>query len=139
MFTFKAVAQLRVGGREARSSPMIQAEDFGADFAIEQNWRNYSAEEHAIWRLLFERQQHVLVGRACSEFLDGLGGLGVAADGIPDFRRLNEVLNSATGWQIVAVPGLVEHADAKRTAQHGFQQIGGGAVACKQHPGDRWH
>ncbi len=82
-------------------------EEFGSDFSIEQKWQDYNEEEHAIWRLLFERQQRLLVGRACNEFLDGLGALGVAADGIPDFRRLNEVLDAATGWQIVAVPGLV--------------------------------
>jgi phenylalanine-4-hydroxylase len=81
--------------------------DFKSDFSIEQNWQDYSEEEHAIWRLLFERQQRLLVGRACREFLDGLGALGVAADGIPDFRRLTEVLDAATGWRIVAVPGLV--------------------------------
>jgi len=81
--------------------------EFPSDFSIEQNWPDYSAEEHAIWRLLFERQQHLLVGRACDEFLDGLGALGVAADGIPDFRRLSDVLDAATGWRIVAVPGLV--------------------------------
>jgi phenylalanine-4-hydroxylase len=76
-------------------------------FAIEQDWRGYSAEEHAIWRLLFERQQKLLRGRACREFLDGLTGLGVAASGIPDFRRLSDILDRATGWRIVAVPGLV--------------------------------
>ena len=81
--------------------------EFSSDFTIAQNWDDYSEEEHAIWRLLFERQQRLLVGRACAEFLDGLGELGVAADGIPDFRRLNEVLDAATGWRIVAVPGLV--------------------------------
>jgi phenylalanine-4-hydroxylase len=81
--------------------------EFPSDFSIEQNWQDYSADEHAIWRLLFERQQHLLVGRACDEFLDGLGALGVAADGIPDFRRLSDVLDAATGWRIVAVPGLV--------------------------------
>ena len=82
-------------------------QDFNSDFSIEQNWQDYSEEEHAIWRLLFERQQCLLVGRACREFLDGLGALGVAAGGIPDFRRLSEVLDAATGWRIVAVPGLV--------------------------------
>jgi phenylalanine-4-hydroxylase len=81
--------------------------DFKSDFSIEQNWQDYSEEEHAIWRLLFERQQGLLVGRACREFLDGLGALGVAADGIPDFHRLTEVLDATTGWRIVAVPGLV--------------------------------
>jgi phenylalanine-4-hydroxylase len=81
--------------------------DFAADFAIEQDWDDYTEEQHAIWRLLFERQQRLLVGRACHEFLDGLSGLGVAAEGIPDFRRLNEVLDAATGWRILAVSGLV--------------------------------
>src|SRR5271154_9365 len=81
-----------------------------SDFTIEQNWRGYSEEEHAVWRLLFERQQKLLVGRACGEYLDGLGALGVAAGGIPDFRRLSDVLERATGWRIVAVPGLVPDA-----------------------------
>jgi phenylalanine-4-hydroxylase len=78
-----------------------------SDFTIDQHWQEYSAEEHAIWRLLFERQQRLLAKRACREFLDGLDKLGVAANGIPDFRRLSEVLDAATGWRIVAVPGLV--------------------------------
>ncbi|HLY44288.1 MAG TPA: hypothetical protein VKQ73_01810 [Stellaceae bacterium] len=77
------------------------------DYLIEQNWAGYGAEEHAIWRLLFERQQHVLIGRACRKYLEGLGCLGVAAGGIPDFRHLSDILESATGWRIVAVPGLV--------------------------------
>jgi phenylalanine-4-hydroxylase len=77
------------------------------DFVIEQNWRGYSQEEHAIWRLLFERQQRLLVGRACREYLEGLHGLDVAASGIPDFRRLSDILDRASGWRIVAVPGLV--------------------------------
>jgi phenylalanine-4-hydroxylase len=76
-------------------------------FVIEQNWRGYSEDEHAIWRLLFERQQNLLQGRACREYLDGLQGLGVAAGGIPDFRRLSDILDRATGWRIAAVPGLV--------------------------------
>ena len=74
---------------------------------MQQDWNAYTAEQHAIWRTLFQRQSAVLVNRACGEFLDGLKGLGVAADGIPDFRRLNDVLGRATRWSIVAVPGLV--------------------------------
>ena len=87
------------------------------DYTIEQNWSEYSEEEHAIWRLLFERQQRLLAGRACREYLDGLQGLGVAPTGqarglkahggIPDFRQLSDILDRATGWRIVAVPGLV--------------------------------
>jgi phenylalanine-4-hydroxylase len=76
-------------------------------YEIEQNWSRYSDEEHAIWRFLFERQQRLLVGRACREYLEGLRGLGVASAGIPNFGRLSDILDRATGWRIVAVPGLV--------------------------------
>ncbi|NKB49338.1 MAG: phenylalanine 4-monooxygenase [Alphaproteobacteria bacterium] len=80
------------------------------DNVIAQDWEAYSAQDHAIWRRLFERQSRLLVGRACDEYLAGLDQLGVCADGIPDFRELNEVLAQATGWQIVAVPGLISEA-----------------------------
>jgi phenylalanine-4-hydroxylase len=80
------------------------------DRVIPQAWETYSAEDHAIWRRLFERQSELLVGRACAEYLAGLDQLGVCADGIPDFRKLNDVLGRTTGWQIVAVPGLISEA-----------------------------
>jgi phenylalanine-4-hydroxylase len=77
------------------------------DFTIAQDWQRYTKEEHEIWRTLFARQQDILANRAAPAFLAGLEGLGIAADGIPDFKRLSEVLERATGWRIVAVPGLV--------------------------------
>jgi phenylalanine-4-hydroxylase len=49
----------------------------------------------------------LLVGRACDEFVQGIKDLPMGATEIPDFRRLNEVLMPRTGWQVVAVPGLV--------------------------------
>lgn len=77
------------------------------DYVIEQGWSGYDECDHAVWRTLFERQSKLLPGRACREYLDGLAALGVAADGIPDFERLSEIMERATGWRIVAVPGLV--------------------------------
>ena len=77
------------------------------DFVIEQGWERYTAEDHAIWRRLFERQSALLRGRACKEYLDGLAATGAAADGIPHFERASEILQRATGWRIVAVAGLV--------------------------------
>jgi phenylalanine-4-hydroxylase len=74
---------------------------------LEQDWNSYTSEQHAIWRTLFHRQEAVLANRACRPYLDGLKALGVEAEGIPDFRRLNEALDRATRWRIVAVPGLV--------------------------------
>jgi len=78
-----------------------------ADWTIDQGWENYTAEEHAVWKTLFERQTKLLPGRACDEFVAGMRALPIGADQIPDFRRLSEVLMKQTGWQVVAVPGLV--------------------------------
>ena len=78
-----------------------------ADWTIDQGWDAYSAEEHATWRTLFERQTRLLPGRACDEFVQGMRDLPMGPDEIPDFRRLSDSLMQRTGWQVVAVPGLV--------------------------------
>lgn len=78
-----------------------------ADWTIDQGWESYTAQDHATWKTLFERQTHMLVGRACDEFIAGMNDLPMGADEIPDFRRLSDILKKRTGWEVVAVPGLV--------------------------------
>jgi phenylalanine-4-hydroxylase len=78
-----------------------------ADWTIDQGWERYTPEEHATWKTLYARQTRLLPGRACDEFVQGMRDLPIGADAIPDFRRLNDVLMRRTGWQVVAVPGLV--------------------------------
>ena len=78
-----------------------------ADWTIDQGWEHYSAEQHAVWRTLFGRQSQLLPGRACDAFVQGMRDLPIGAAQIPDFRRLSEVLMQRTGWQVVAVPGLI--------------------------------
>jgi phenylalanine-4-hydroxylase len=77
------------------------------DYTIDQHWERYGAEEHGIWRALYERQAAVLPRRATSEFLDGLTRLDLVSDRIPDFERLSDTLQTLTGWRVVAVPSLV--------------------------------
>lgn len=78
-----------------------------ADWTISQNWEAFSADEHSMWNLLFARQSEMLPGRAADAFLRGLDVLKLSKPGIPDYRELNERLLAATGWKVVAVPGLV--------------------------------
>jgi len=77
------------------------------DWTIDQAWDRYTAEEHGVWKTLYTRQSKLLPGRACDEFVQGLQALPLGAESIPDFRRLNDVLSKRTGWQVIAVPGLV--------------------------------
>ena len=78
-----------------------------ADWTIPQRWQDYTSEEHAVWDTLFARQAKLLPGRVADEFIDGLDVLRLSKPGIPDFDELSEVLMKRTGWQVVAVPGLV--------------------------------
>jgi len=104
-------------------APVMHA-DAGAvrasDWTIVQGWEAYTAAEHAVWKTLFERQSRLLPGRACDAFVAGMRDLPIGADAIPDFSRLSEVLMRRTGWQVVAVPGLVpdevffEHLSQRR-------------------------
>ncbi len=78
-----------------------------ADWTIDQGWENYTAEEHAVWKTLFDRQTKLLPGLACDAFVQGMQNLPMSAEQIPNFVELSNTLMQATGWQIVAVPGLV--------------------------------
>lgn len=78
-----------------------------ADWTISQDWTAYGAADHAMWDRLFERQAAMLEGRVVPEFLQGLDILRMDRPGIPEFAALNERLRAATGWEVIAVPGLV--------------------------------
>lgn len=77
------------------------------DHVIDQAWSQYSDGEHDVWRTLYARQHKLLPGRVLPAYLKGLEALSIAGDGIPDFHRLSDILMKATGWQVVAVPGLI--------------------------------
>ncbi len=89
---------------KAISEPPHGAAD---DWTIPQSWSDYAPHEHAMWDRLFARQSKMLPDRVVPEFIDGLEMLRMSKPGIPDFEELSERLMAATGWQVVAVPGLV--------------------------------
>jgi phenylalanine-4-hydroxylase len=77
------------------------------DYAVEQNWAGYSAAEHALYRRLFERQAKLVPRYACPEWIDAIARLESAAREIPKFDEVSRQLRATTGWEIVAVPGLI--------------------------------
>jgi phenylalanine-4-hydroxylase len=81
-----------------------------ADWTVPQEWAAYSMQDHETWDILFARQSAQLPGRAARAFLRGLDVLRLSRPGIPDFLELNARLTAATGWRVVAVPGLVPDA-----------------------------
>ena len=77
------------------------------DWVIPQDWDSYTPGEHAMWDRLFARQAVQLADRVVPDFLAGIDVLRMTRPGIPRFEEVSERLMKATGWQVVAVPGLV--------------------------------
>ena len=90
-----------------KAAAIARPAEAAADWTIPQDWRLYTADEHALWDELFARQSALALGRVTPAFLEGLDILRLSKPGIPDFDELNARLHRRTGWTVVAVPGLV--------------------------------
>jgi phenylalanine-4-hydroxylase len=77
------------------------------DYVVPQRWESFTADDHAVWDLLFARQVELLGSRVVSSFLEGIDLLKLSHPGVPDVEGLNAILEPRTGWRTVAVPGLV--------------------------------
>lgn len=76
------------------------------DYTCPQNYAAYTAANHETYRRLHQRQSALLPGLACDEFIAALPSPGAPSQ-IPRFDDINERLQKACGWEIVAVPGLI--------------------------------
>jgi phenylalanine-4-hydroxylase len=83
----------------------------GPDFRVPQVYDNYSADEQAIWRTLYQRQLGMMAEHAAPEFVAGLRLLGADAARIPVLEEASERLRRLTGFEVIGVPGLIPEAD----------------------------
>jgi phenylalanine-4-hydroxylase len=70
----------------------------------------YNSIEESTWQTLFHRQNSVLEGRACKEFIHGLNLLKLT-DKIPQHFEVSEVMRSHTGWALEPVPAVIPAAE----------------------------
>lgn len=77
-----------------------------ADWTVGQDYHRYDAAQQDRWRRLYRRQSKLIETYAAPVFAAALAKLGMA-EAIPDFGAVSDVLASATGWRLVAVPGLI--------------------------------
>jgi phenylalanine-4-hydroxylase len=76
------------------------------DYTCDQHWEAYSNAQHDLYARLMARQLRQVPGQACDEFVHALRQLG-PAERIPRFDDISVRLRRATGWELVAVPGLI--------------------------------
>ena len=77
------------------------------DYVIPQCWEAFTAEDQRVWDILFDRQVEALGDRIVRPFREGLDLLHLSHPAIPELAELNIKLKAQTGWEAVAVPGLV--------------------------------
>jgi phenylalanine-4-hydroxylase len=62
-----------------------------------------------VWRTLSDRQTTLTKRLAHHSYLEGVKALGLV-DRVPDFGEVSRRLRRLTGWELVAVPGLIPNA-----------------------------
>lgn len=75
---------------------------------LQQIYENYTKEDQQVWNILFNRQMEKLPNTASETFIQGLKDVKFTPDHIPHFGETNELLAKSTGWEIIAVPGLID-------------------------------
>jgi len=78
---------------------------------IEQRWNEYTAEQHDVWRILYERRIAQLTHNGSKVFLDGADVIGLKRDAVPDLAEINSRLGALTGWEAVPVAGFLPARD----------------------------
>lgn len=81
-------------------------EGAAADYTVEQDWPAYTPEMHDRWRRLYARQSALVRQYGAAQMREGLTRLD-CAQGIPDFAQASALLQAATGWSVIAVPGFI--------------------------------
>ena len=73
----------------------------------EITYPDYTDEEQANWRFLYNRQMEFLPGRACDEYIEGASKLNLSEKKIPYLKDLSHIFYKSTGWKVARVPGLI--------------------------------
>lgn len=67
----------------------------------------YTDVQHDTWNKLFTRQDVLVEGKVCKEYLAGKKKLPYSITTIPNLKDLSNALKSCTGWQLIRVEGYV--------------------------------
>lgn len=75
-------------------------------FVVDQDYSNYTALDHALWRYVMRKNISYLKNVADVSYLDGLEKTGITIDAIPNIKDMNDMLGKI-GWGCVCVDGFL--------------------------------
>jgi phenylalanine-4-hydroxylase len=87
---------------------MIEAITNEAHAFIQQHWEDYTAEQHEVWKILFNRRMSQLKDAGSKVFCEGIDRIGLSENFVPNLEDVNARLHPLTGWRAVPVSGFLE-------------------------------
>jgi phenylalanine-4-hydroxylase len=91
-------------------SPTLEPTEATLPEFVTQDVAAYDAENHDVWRTLYERRMATLENTGSSVFLDGMRTIGLSPERVPDLATVNARLGARTGWAAVGVRGFIPAA-----------------------------
>ncbi|MGH9879866.1 MAG: phenylalanine 4-monooxygenase, partial [Pyrinomonadaceae bacterium] len=86
----------------------------------------YSADEHRVWRTIWEGLHPAHQKHACAEYLDCVRRLDFDSNQIPQLRDVSEQVEAISGFRLEPVAGLVE-------PRVFLESLAGGVFLCTQY------
>jgi len=65
---------------------------------------SWSKDQHEVWSLLYARQHSNALARSTAMFREGLDIFHIDGERIPDFERIDQIMQASTGWTLVSTP-----------------------------------
>jgi phenylalanine-4-hydroxylase len=88
------------------AGPLVVA----APYLIQQNYQDYTPDQHAVWTQLVRRRLPQLHTHACREYLNGYEIIGLQEDRLPNLYAISGRLKPRTGWSTTPVSGFLPGA-----------------------------
>lgn len=75
-------------------------------YTVSQEYENYTAINHAVWRYVMRQNHHTLKDSAHEAYTDGLKASGIFIERLPNVEEMNECL-APFGWGAATIDGFI--------------------------------
>lgn len=79
--------------------------------AVQQNWDEYTKDDHNVWAFLYEKQLANLKDIAYTPWIDAMQTIGIHRQRIPKLGEVAKLMHELTGWIPIPISGFLKAED----------------------------
>ncbi|WP_411954630.1 aromatic amino acid hydroxylase [Alkalibacillus sp. S2W] len=91
-------------------------------YTVDQNYENYTAINHAVWRYVMRQNHNLLKDKAHEAYTDGLKASAISIEQIPNVDEMNESL-AQFGWGAATIDGFIPGVAFFEFQAHGILPV----------------